>query len=308
MSTPFIAYLLSIVTLFLIYTILVIALNLQWGQAGIMNFGIAGFFALGAYVTAICLVDPSNLAHVDVGLNLPYPVALLIAATFTGVIAWLISPLVKLGIEELAIITLAFSEFIMVVIQNEEWLTGGTMGINIPSVLDKNLDLLGYNIIFTLILVVLVLLMYYFTRKLNFSQFGRILNSIRQDEIKAKSLGFDTVSYRVKAFIIGSVLMAIAGSIYIYFTMRAVPGLYGVGITFTVWIALILGGSGNNLGAILGMGIYFIVDTLAELYLKVPGRPEIAASLPFILLGLLLIVVIIRRPQGILGPKRSRYG
>ncbi len=308
MSVAFIAFILGLLSLFLIYTILALALNLQWGQAGIMNFGIVGFFALGAYITAVAMLDPTTLAHVDVGLNLPFPAALLLVISITGVIAWLISPLVRLGIEELAIITLAFAELVTVIIENEEWLTGGTMGVFISSTLDENLGLLGYNVAFTSILLVAVLLVYYFTRKLNFSQFGRILNAIRQDEIKAKSLGFDTVSYRMKAFVIGSILMAVAGSFYMFFVLRALPGLYPVGITFTIWIALILGGSGNNLGAVLGIGIYMLIDILAELYLNIPGHPEIAANLTFVIIGLLLVIVIVRRPQGILGPKRSRYG
>jgi branched-chain amino acid transport system permease protein len=308
MSAAFAAFLLSFVSLFLIYVILVLALNLQWGQAGIMNFGIAGFFALGAYLTAMAMVDPTVLAHVDVGLNLPFPAAFVVAVGATGIIAWLVSSLVRLGIEELAIITLAFAELVTVVIENEEWLTGGTMGIFISSPLDEGLSLLGYNATFAGILLATVLLIYYSTRKLNFSQFGRILNATRQDEIKAKSLGYHTVSYRVKAFVIGSMLMAVAGSLYLFFVMRALPGLYPVSITFAVWIALILGGSGNNLGAVLGVIIYMAIDILAELYLKIPGHPEIGANLTFVIVGLLLIIVIIRRPQGILGPKRSRYG
>lgn len=308
MTVAFIAFCLSFVSLFLIYVILVLALNLQWGQAGILNFGLVGFVALGAYTTAICMLDPSTLAHVDVGFGLPFPVAFVIAIIVTGIIAWLVSAIVRLGVEELAIISLAFAEFLHVTISNEEWLTGGTVGIYISSLLDEKLDLLGYNVVFTVILLVAVLLVYYFTAKLNFSQFGRIANAIRQDEIKAKSLGIDTVSHRMKIFVIGSMIMAAAGSLYIYFGLRAVPELYPVGLTFAIWIALILGGTGNNLGAVLGMGIYMLLDMLARLYLNIPGHPEIAAGLKFVIIGLLLVILIIRRPEGILGPKRSRYG
>ncbi len=159
-----------------------------------------------------------------------------------------------------------------------------------------------------MILLLAALLVYYFTRKLNFSQFGRILNAARQDETKSRSLGIDTVSYRVKAFVIGSLIMAGAGSLYIYFAMRALPELYPVGLTFAVWIALLLGGSGNNMGAVLGTGIYVLMDIVTRLYLKIPGHPEIAAGLKFVVIGLLLVIVMIRQPEGILGPKRSRYG
>lgn len=308
MTTAFIAFVLSFISLFLIYVILVLALNLQWGQAGILNFGLVGFVALGAYITAICMLDPSTLEHVDVGFGLPFPIAFVIAIIVTGIIAWLVSSIVRLGLEELAIVTLAFAEVVHITLSNEEWLTGGTVGIYISSLLDEKLDLLGYNIVFCVILLIAALLVYYFTRKLNFSQFGRIANAIRQDEIKAKSLGIDTVSYRMKVFVIGSMIMAAAGSLYVYFGLRAVPELYPVGLTFAVWIALILGGSGNNLGAVLGIGIYMLMDILARLYLTIPGHPEIAAGLKFVIIGLLLVILIIRRPEGILGPKRSRYG
>lgn len=308
MTIPFVAFCLSFLALFLIYVILVLALNLQWGQAGILNFGLVGFVALGAYITAICMLDPSTLEHVDVGFNLPFPIAFVIAITVTGIIAWLVSSIVRLGLEELAIITLAFAEMVHITLANEEWLTGGTVGIYIPSLLDEKLDLLGYNIVFCVILLIAALLVYYFTRKLNFSQFGRIANAIRQDEIKAKSLGIDTVSHRMKVFVIGSMIMAAAGSLYVYFGLRVVPELYPVGLTFAVWIALILGGSGNNRGAVLGIGIYMLMDIAARLFLKIPDYPEIAAGLKFVIIGLLLVILIIRRPEGILGPKRSRYG
>lgn len=308
MTIPFVAFCLSFLALFLIYVILVLALNLQWGQAGILNFGLVGFVALGAYITAICMLDPSTLEHVDVGFNLPFPIAFVIAITVTGIIAWLVSSIVRLGLEELAIITLAFAEMVHITLANEEWLTGGTVGIYISSLLDDKLDLLGYNIVFCVILLIAALLVYYFTRKLNFSQFGRIANAIRQDEIKAKSLGIDTVSHRMKVFVIGSMIMAAAGSLYVYFGLRVVPELYPVGLTFAVWIALILGGSGNNRGAVLGIGIYMLMDIAARLFLKIPDYPEIAAGLKFVIIGLLLVILIIRRPEGILGPKRSRYG
>jgi len=307
MTTPFIAFILSFVVLFLIYVILVLGLNLQWGQAGILNFGVVVFAALGAYITAILMIDPATVPLVEVGFHLPFPVAFIIAVGLTGIIAWLVSAVVRLGIEELAIITLAFAELVHVFIQNETWLTGGTVGIFTTSLLNEKLGLLGYNLTFVIILLVAVLLVYYFTRKLNFSQFGRILNAIRQDEVKAKSLGIDTVSYRTKAFIIGAMIMAAAGSLNMYFNIRAVPDLYAVDLTFVIWIALLLGGSGNNLGAVLGMAIYIIMDVLARLYLVIPGYPEIAAGLKYVLIGLILVVVIVRRPEGILGPKRSRY-
>jgi branched-chain amino acid transport system permease protein len=299
MTVPFAAFCLGYLSLFLIYVIFALALNLQWGQAGILNFGLVGFAALGAYVTAICMIDPSTVPHIKVGFGLPFPVAFLIAV---------VSSIVRLGLEELAIITLAFAELIHVIIENEEWLTGGTVGVYISSLPDESFRLLGYNIFFAVVLFIATAFIYYFLRKLNFSQFGRILNAIRQDELKSKSLGINTVSYRIKAFVIGSMIMAAGGSLYIYFSMRAVPELYPVGLTFAVWIALLLGGSGNNMGAVLGTGIYMLMDILTRLYLNIPGHPEISAGMKFILIGLLLIIVMIRRPEGILGPKRSIYG
>ena len=152
MTTAFIAFCLGFLSLFLIYVILALALNLQWGQAGILNFGLVAFAAIGAYITAICMIDPSDLPHVHVGLGLPFPIAFVIAILATGVIAWLVSSVVRLGLEELAITTLAFAELIHVVISNEEWLTGGTVGIYISSLPNERLGLLGYNIFFAAIL------------------------------------------------------------------------------------------------------------------------------------------------------------
>ena len=90
MTTAFMAFCLSYLCLFFIYVILALALNHQWGQAGILNFGLVGFAALGAYITAICMIDPEELPHVHVGLGLPFPSAFVIAVLLTGVVAWLV--------------------------------------------------------------------------------------------------------------------------------------------------------------------------------------------------------------------------
>ena len=307
MTTVFMAFILSFLALVFFYMIIILAFNLQFGQAGVANFGIVVFAMLGAYITAILMVDSSAISWIKVGFNMPFLPALLIAVIATGLIAWLISGVVRFGEEEVVVLTLAFAAFVHIVIENETWLTGGTKGIYISSVLDEKLGLLGYNIAFAGILLVVALMTYYFTRKLNFSQFGRILNAIRQDETKAKSLGIDTVSYRTKAFVIGCMIMATAGGLYMYLTLKALPDTYPVLITFVMWISLLLGGSGNNMGAVLGLAIFMSLDLLAKLFLNIPGHPEIAAGLKFVIIGLVLIVVIIRRPQGILGSKRSRY-
>lgn len=307
MTTVFIAFILSFLALVFFYLIIVLAFNLQYGQAGVANFGIVAFPMLGAYITAMLMVDPATISYINVGLNLPFLPAFLIAVTATGLIAWLISSVVRFGEEELVVLTLAFAAFVHITIENEIWLTGGTKGIYISSILDEKLGLLGYNLAFAGILLAAVLLTYYFTRKLNFSQFGRILNAARQDETKAKSLGINTVSYRTKAFVIGCMIMAAAGSLYMYLTLKALPDTYPVLITFVMWIALLLGGSGNNMGAVLGIVIFMMLDFFAKLFLNIPGHPEIAAGLKFVIIGLVLIVVIIRRPQGILGSKRSSY-
>jgi branched-chain amino acid transport system permease protein len=308
MTTVFIAFLLNFVVLFLIYVIFVLGLNIQWGQAGILNFGLVAFAMLGAYITGILMFHPTASSIMQVGLGLPFLVAFPIAVAVTGVIAWFISPIVKFGLEELAIITLAFAVLVHIVTDNEAWLTGGTTGLMITSNLNDRLDVLTYNLAFVGILLVVALAVYYFTRTLNFSQFGRILNAIRLDELKAKSLGIDAVSYRMKAFVIGSVIVAIGGSLYLYFVVRTVPDLFPVDLTFILWIALLLGGSGNNRGAVLGMGIYMLLDMLARLYLNIPAHPEVGAGLKYVVTGLLLVVVIVRRPEGILGPRRSKYG
>ena len=307
MTTGFLAFILSFLALVFFYLIIILAFNLQFGQAGVANFGIVVFAMLGAYITVILMFEPSATSWVKVGFNMPFLPALLIAVIATGLIAWLVSAVVRVGEEEMVVITLAFASFVHIVIENETWLTGGTKGIYISSILDEKLGLLSYNIVFAGILLVVALLTYYFTRKLNFSQFGRILNAIRQDETKAKSLGIDTVSYRTKAFVIGCMIMAAAGGLYMYLTLKALPDTYPVLITFVMWIALLLGGSGNNMGAVLGLAIFMLLDLLAKLFLNIPGHPEIAAGLKFVIIGLVLIVVIIRRPEGILGPKRSRY-
>lgn len=308
MTTEFIAYIINFAVLFLIYVIFALGLNIQWGQAGVMNFGLVAFMIFGAYITGILMFEPTSSSTMQIGLGLPFLVAFPIAVAITGAIAWLISSVVKLGLEELAIVTIALAAVVHAVCENEAWLTGGVNGLMISSYLNDSLSLFTYNLAFFGILLVTTAAVYYFTQTMNFSQFGRLMNAVRLDQTKARSLGINPVSYQVKAFVIGAMILAAGGGLWLYFITRVMPDLFSTHFTFTIWVALLLGGSGNNRGAVLGVAIYMLVDFLTRMYLEVPGHPEIGAGLKFVLTGLILVVVIVCRPQGILGPRRSRYG
>jgi len=313
------------------YGILALGLNVQWGNTGLFNIGIAGFYALGAYTSALISGLPPSAweGRTFGGFQLPFILGLVGAAIVSGLVALLVgAPTLRLRTDYLAIATIGIAESIRLVLNNESWLTNGVWGFQqIPSPLYKtihgatssylhahpNLPLWIHDIIsksydwFYLALVLLVLFaLYLMMERLVRSPWGRVIRAIREDEDATAMLGKNTFSYKMQALVLGAMIMGIGGSLYAHYARFISPvsfkPLYG---TFIIWVMLILGGSGNNKGAILGSftvwGIWAGTDFLTK-YL--PFSATQSASLRVILIAVLLEVVLLWRPQGILPPKK----
>ena len=349
------------------YGILALALNLQWGYAGMFNIGIAGFMAVGVYTMALLSTSPDAVS--GMGLGLPLWVGIpagMLAAALVGLLAAI--PALRLRADYLAIVTLGLSEIIRLTAGSrdisqwtEEHLnvaTGGGSGISLPDrptdpifetstgealidlfvieVAGEEFELVSSSIVqrFTWVVVMLIVMLgvYWLLLRSGYSPFGRVLKAIREDELVAQSLGKDTRWFKIKIFMVGCALMGLGGILWQGSQGFTSPNDFRPVLTFYVFIALIIGGSGSNTGSVVGailfVGLLFEaprrVGSVIDARVGLDGAPgtfrgavegltsleimpllaytlDNLAPLQFVLLGVVLVVLVQRRPQGVLG-------
>jgi branched-chain amino acid transport system permease protein len=298
-------YFTALVTMGGIYAVMALGLNLNWGMSGLFNVGIAGFFAVGAYTSALITTPAMKSLGADVGgLGLPMPLGWLAAAVLAAIVAWVIGRIcLRLRSDYLAIATIGIAEIIRLVALNEQKLTGGAFGIKgIPRPFES-MDRPWGEIALMLLIGLLVLAIYLFLERARKSPWGRVMRAIRDNETAAAAMGKDVEAFRLQAFIIGSAFMGLGGALtasYLrVFTPEASEPLYA---TFLVWVMLIVGGSGNNRGAILGAVLVWLLWTASELVTgQLPAEWGVKiAYIKMFLVGLLLVVVLQWFPEGLL--------
>jgi len=310
-----VAYIVALAITAGIYAIFCLGLNIQWGYTGLFNIGIAGFFCIGAYASAmITTPKPTGIyaqyVHQLFGLNLPFVFGLLGAALICGIIAFLIGiPTLRLGEDYLAISTLGIAETFRLIFNNEKWLANGARGLmGIPQPLQGLVDPRHYNYIYLIIVVFIMIIVYLLIERAVRSPWGRVLRAIREDEVSAAMSGKDIFNFKMQSFVFGAMIMGLGGALYAHATRAISPEvftpLYG---TFIIWVMLMAGGSGNNKGAILGayviwgiwIGTKFMTDLLP---FALKAR---APYIRFLLIGILLQVILLYRPQGLLGEEKK---
>lgn len=285
------AYLVTILTLVCILMILGLALNLQWGLCGMVNFGMAGFFALGAYSAALVALTGSG----TLAATLTAVAVCALASAGTALISW------RLSDEYLAILTLGFGEVIRLVVLSEEWLTGGSLGLpGIPRPLWGLVSERQYDLLFLGILITVVLALFVALEILLRSPFGRAIRAVREDDVVAATLGKNVTMLRVKAFAVGGAIIGVAGAFHAFYLTYIDPSQFSAIVTAYTFMAVIAGGRGSNRGLLFGAaaimclieGSRFLKDVV-----EVLDATQLA-SIRLILIGLGLILFLIYRPQG----------
>ena len=309
MSLELVAYAAFFMTMALSYAIICLGLNVQWGQTGVFNVGVAGFVAVGAYVSAL-LTTPETAGRLG-GFGLPIAVGWLGGALVTSGVSFLIGALtIRLRADYLAIATFGVAVVVQLAALNLESITGGPFGIGfIPRPFS---ELAGNSLLFSLlnfaIVALLVIGLYLVLERLARSPWGRVLRAIREDETAALALGKNAVKFRLQAFAIGGGIMGLAGAVQAHFIGFIAPDNYMPILTFQVWAMLIVGGSGNNRGAIFGAilvwGIW-AASAAAIAALFPPGEQARAATLQIVMIGIALCLILLWRPRGILGELRQ---
>lgn len=293
-----IAYVVAILIIVGIYMLLTVSLDLQYGYTGLINFGLVGFFALGAYGSSLLsLADYPFLISVIFGIFLP---------------AFAVLPLglltLRLREDYLAIVTLGFSETVRLLIVNEDWLTNGTLGL--PGIPRPFSDLGGQlsDWAFLAIVVSCNIIVFFLIRIVLTSPFGRLLQAVRDNEVTVVSLGKSPLRAKMRALFMGAGIAGLAGALYAHYITYVTPDQVLPLMTFYVWTALILGGVGSLRGCFVGAFLLvFILEGTRFVRDIFPGIFVVEmASVRLALVGLLLILVILYRPYGIFGsPSRK---
>lgn len=292
---------LNFVLLVLIYTVIysfmALGQNVITGYGGMLSLCQAGFFAIGSYTTGILCTK--------CGWNFwPTLIVGMLFAALLGVLIGL--PTLRLKGDYLAIATLGLGEIIKNVINNWQSLTNGPMGIQrIPMVKVFGLTINPYNnkLGFLVLSGCILLICCLFLSRFIKTRTGRALEAVREDELAALSSGINSTVYKIMAFAIGASFAAIGGSLYSVLTLSISPGTYTFMMSVMVLCMVVLGGMGNILGVLLGA---FIIQLISYL----PDLTNLSSVIPpqckEILFGVILVVMMIFRPEGILGrPKRQ---
>jgi len=299
-----------------IYAIFSIGLNVQWGYTGLLNFGIAGFFAIGAYTSALVTTPrPTGVLadYVDqaIGLNQPFLVGVLAAAVVAGLLAALIGLLtLRLSGSYLAISTLGVAESVRLFFNNEPWLANGPQGlVGLPRPLGGLVPPRYYNYIYLVIVLAFLAVIYIAIERGIRSPWGRVLRAVREDEVMASADGKNVFLFKLQSLILGAMIMGIAGALYAHFSGAIQPGVFtSLFGTFIIWTMLTLGGTGNNKGAIFGSFLVWALWSWSTFFINriVPaGFQTRAPFIRYVLIGLILIIVLVKRPRGILGEERQ---
>lgn len=295
-------YAVSLLTMAGIYGVLAIGLNIQWGYTGLFNAGIAGFFAIGAYVSAILTAASSD--NFIGGFGWPFPVGLVAAMVVAGAIGYLVGQLcIRLRSDYLAIATIGVAEIFRLILKNEIWATNGPRGIsNIPRPFES-LSQPWSQIAFLLVVGLVVLIAYVLAERAGKSPWGRVMRSIRDNEAAAAAIGKNVTGFRLQGFVIGAALMGLGGALASHFFKFIGPeATEPLMTTFLVWVMLIIGGSGNNRGALLGaLAVWTLWSATELLTSQLPPEWAVRATfLRIFLIGLGLQIVLQRYSKGLL--------
>jgi len=283
-------YLLDTLVYIGIYAILAISLNLEAGFTRLMNFGVAAFFAIGAYTTALLTLN-----------GVPIPISFFISIILTGLAGLFVSlPTLRLREDYFAMVTIVFSEILRLFFKSEDWLTKGTRGLRgIPRPLFQ-LFRENYLLFYTLLVYLFLIVCYLITQKIVKSPFGRILKAIREDETATQSLGKDVFKFKTLSFIIGSCIAGAAGFFLAHYFTFIAPDMFLPTLTFSVWTMVVVGGSGNNSGVILGALLIQLFERATRFLKDFIILPIEASNIRLIIIGLLLILFMLYKPEGIL--------
>jgi branched-chain amino acid transport system permease protein len=282
-----------------IYGILTLSLNFHYGLSGLVNFGHVGFFAVGAYTSAMVTM-----------MGVPFLVGVVLGGIAGGLLGFLVAlPTSKLSVHYWAITTLGIGEIIRLVALNEEWLTRGSFGlIGIPQPLVSVFPAGLYPVFYLAVVVAFLGITYFTIRKLANSPFGRVLKAIREEDDLALAMGKPVFHFKVKAMAVGAGFAGVAGALFAHYITYISPLDFMPIVTFIVWAMVIVGGKGNEVGSVVG-AVVVVVFYNSTRFLKdyLPLSGQTVASLRMVAIGILIILVVLFMRGGLIKERKKVY-
>jgi branched-chain amino acid transport system permease protein len=276
-----------------IYLLMALGLNIVVGYAGLLDLGYVAFFAVGAYTTAI-LTSPQSPAfspEISVLASIPF---VMVAAAIAGILV--ATPVIRMRGDYLAIVTLGFGEIARILL-NSEWLApyfGGAQGItNIPDLQIGPITLSTPQDYFYPVFL-FVLLAAYITYAVQNSRWGRAWMAMREDESVAEAMGINIVTAKLSAFVVGAILAAFGGTLFAAQIGSVFPHTFDIVVSITVLVIIIVGGMGSVPGVVLGAIVLIVLPNLLREF----------SEYQFLFYGVLLIVMMLKRPEGFIPSKR----
>lgn len=289
-------YYIYMLSILLIFIALATILHLQFGLTGIANFGLSGFWGFGMYAFALLVLK----------LNVPFVFSVVIATILTGILSLALGRIIlNLDDQSVLVATLSFMVIIEFLIISEKWLTKGVLGIG-P--IDFPFDIGIYTkFVYFLIILFFTIALIFYTSKVHSSPYGRILLSIQDNEPLAQSLGKPTFRLKIVLFTFTSAIAGFFGAMAAPIYNFLFPKYLDPGITFTLWIALILGARKRIFGGFTGILVTIgLFDIVLETVVPIPSKyAGILYNSKYFLYGLILILILMFRPSGILGDRKK---
>ena len=303
-------YQIYIAKLIFINAILALSLNLIYGFTGLFSLGHAGFIAIGAYVSALCILSPEQKEMMWIlepiiwpfsDLFTPFWVSALAGGLVATIFAFIIAvPVLRLGDDYLGIATLGFAEIIRVLIVNATSITNGSLGIKgIPG----HASLLSCYIWMLFTLIVL--------SRLIFSNFGNVMRCIRDNEIAARVMGINVFRYKVLSFCVGAFFAGVGGALLGSHLSTIDPKMFNFLLTFNVLMFVVAGGLSSLTGSLLGATVITIllewlraIEEPMDLgFIEIPGIP----GMRMVVFSLVLLAIILYRREGIMGTRELTW-
>lgn len=330
MPDPIFSATVSFLSYFGIFAILSLSLNLEYGFGGQPNFGKVAFYATGAFVAGVVAsrlmpiiagvvpLDPfspdGTMQRIAITQSNPsaallsFLIALLLATLIAGGFGYLVSyPAIRIREEWfLAMVLLVTGEILRVVVRSYPPIVNGYNGVLIPNPFRWLGEADQVSFAYMVFILAVAAGVYVFVNRLVNSPFGRLLKSMRDDQIAAMSLGKDLVKVRGQVLIIGSALAGLAGVLYAYYSGYVNPDDFIPIRTFDVWVMVVLGGIANNRGVILGAAIMTVIDRgtqMMAIQLQAFGGIVELNYLRYIIVGILMLIILMFRQRGILPEK-----
>ena len=314
MSIAYQYYLITLLVYFGVNTIACWALNLQYGVGGVLNFAFIMFQAVGAYIAGVLTLGPSNglsFQQYILGASLPFPLPWLAATAVGGGLAFAVGAFAfrpeRRDYQAMVMLVVSIIASTLVVSEGS-WFNGQNGLAAVPKPFQSKIGygLITYGWFYVGLTAAVVVVVFVLVHLVTSSPWGRRLRAMRENSEALEALGVNIRAESMKLYVLGGALAALSGAVLVQFIGAWSPGSWGTAETFLFFVAIIIGGAGNNLGALLGAALVLGVFEEALRYLPSFGYTGLAEAIQFMALGFLILGFLWWRPGGLIPERRRR--